>query len=447
MELENLSYQAVTTLLQALTTWPGDDPAFGEFIFRETAGNPLFVVETVAGLQEQGCLPLKEEDWPHAFHLETVTIPRQVQRVIENRFKGLPASNRRLIMAASVLRSDFSTEMVQAVSRQSEEETLEGLEHLLTSGLLVEQDTGRCTFSHDKIREVAYAGLSRLRRRQLHRRVAETLEEQYQGQENAVVERLAYHWAQAEELAQAIPNLIQAGQHACKAYASDEAIVYFEHALNLIDSLPLDEHRKNWQLESLMHLAQLYHTNGKLNEAEQFLREAVTLGREMGREFDELEPVYLWLGGTLWRLGKYDDSIIWAIEEIASAETRAAIMENTPLDDVAESAESALAFTTLSTAYLSRGEMDKHYLYAHYAEKSVVNLPDSFLQSAVYLHIAWSYGFRKDLAERAIWLQKLEHWAIQNNDLMILGLGHRELGMTNAWIGDLKSGSIFKALR
>ena len=78
LSLDSLSEGAVNDLLQELTTWTGDDPSFGALIHRETAGNPLFVVEAVASLRDEGRLPGSAEGWLRAAgeisdHLDNVT--------------------------------------------------------------------------------------------------------------------------------------------------------------------------------------------------------------------------------------------------------------------------------------------------------------------------------------------------------------------------------------
>ena len=54
---------------------------------------------------------------------------------------------------------------------------------------------------------------------------------------------------------------------------------------------------------------QVYHGISKLAEAEEYLREAIALGREMGLAPRELVRPYHWLGETLWWQGRYDGMV------------------------------------------------------------------------------------------------------------------------------------------
>jgi Fe2+ or Zn2+ uptake regulation protein len=62
------------------------------------------------------------------------------------------------------------------VADLNDNQGLSALDELLTRGLLQETG-GRCFFAHDSIRTGAYAEAGEIRRRVLHRRAIETLQE------------------------------------------------------------------------------------------------------------------------------------------------------------------------------------------------------------------------------------------------------------------------------
>jgi DNA-binding SARP family transcriptional activator len=234
LALQALSQAAVEDLLQELTTWRGDDPSFGNLIYRETAGNPLFVVETLASLRDERRLPRSVEEWQRDFRTDAVTIPPRVQMIIEARLDRLDDISRQIVTAAAVMRGSLEVEVVQSVSGRSEGETLEGLEHLLSSGLLVEQGQDKFAFSHDKIREVAYQCLSLHRRKLLHRRAAETLERHHRGHEQSIAGRLAYHCELAGVQDRALKYHVQAAYTAKEQYALEAATAHYQKAVALL---------------------------------------------------------------------------------------------------------------------------------------------------------------------------------------------------------------------
>src|SRR6185369_456958 len=93
-------------------------------------------------------------------------------------------------------------------------------------------------FTHDKIREVLYEELNPIRRRRLHRHVAERLE-----RENCVcaVEKLAHHYIQAGDHKQGLEYAKQAAAEAARVFAFDEAIAAYGRARDCAEALGLTE--------------------------------------------------------------------------------------------------------------------------------------------------------------------------------------------------------------
>ena len=278
LSLGPLANEAVSELLRELTAWTGDDPSFGALIFRETRGNPLFVVETVASLREEGHLPESAEGWSRDFRAETLAIPSGVQAVIQSRLQRLDELSRQVITAVAVIRSSFAAQVAQAVSGQSELQTLQSLEHLVANGLLVELDKERFDFSHDKIREVAYGSLSHLRRKLFHRRTAETLELRHQGRENTVAERLAYHYERAGVSYKALDYHLQAGHRAREQYAHQAAVGHYQKALAYLK----DQKHYERAARTLMQLGLTYHTAFDFKRARQAYQQGFALWQRAG---------------------------------------------------------------------------------------------------------------------------------------------------------------------
>ena len=87
-------------------------------------------------------------------------------------------------------------------------------------------------FKHTLTHETAYASLLLSRRRELHRRVAECLE---QADSDRVAE-IARHYIEAREEARALPYLVEAGDRAARAYATTEAIGHYALALEVLET-------------------------------------------------------------------------------------------------------------------------------------------------------------------------------------------------------------------
>ncbi len=99
------------------------------------------------------------------------------------------------------------------------------LDAICRAHLLVESDANTYQFAHDLIHDVVAANLSTVRRKLLHRRIAEVLEH-HLGETS--VELLAYHFELAGDQQKTVAYLEQAGDHAqdMRAYADAERYFY-----------------------------------------------------------------------------------------------------------------------------------------------------------------------------------------------------------------------------
>ena len=115
---------------------------------------------------------------------------------------------------------------------------VQGLDELWQRRILREQGSHAYDFSHDRIREVAYQEISPPRRRQLHQQVAQTLEHLHAEDISTVSAQLALHYERAGMFDEAAGYYHRAGERARQVFASQEAIAYLQHGLELLKLVP-----------------------------------------------------------------------------------------------------------------------------------------------------------------------------------------------------------------
>jgi tetratricopeptide (TPR) repeat protein len=251
------------------------DPALASDLYFETEGNPLFVVEMVrvriveeAGAEQQAVkkpLPL--------LSLPTSTLPPTVQTVLAARLAQLSPSARELASLAAVIGRAFSGAVLARASGESEEALVRGLDELWQRRIVREQGGNAYDFSHDKLREEAYAALSSARKRLLHRRVAEALEETFKDNLDAVSGQIAVHYERCGLQWQAIPYYQRAGDVARSIYANAEAINLYRQAAALLESASTELSQHHWQRDIAarlyIQLGDLLAMTGRYLEARQ----------------------------------------------------------------------------------------------------------------------------------------------------------------------------------
>ena len=104
-------------------------------------------------------------------------------------------------------------------------------------------------FKHALIRDAAYEALLKSRRKDLHRLVARTIDEQFTALKEAHPEVLARHWTEAGETEPAIAQWSRAGKAAEARNAFREALESYQQALALLNTLPESSERDLRELE------------------------------------------------------------------------------------------------------------------------------------------------------------------------------------------------------
>ncbi|MGP6156780.1 MAG: response regulator transcription factor, partial [Vulcanimicrobiaceae bacterium] len=150
-----------------------------------------------------------------------------------------------ILAQAAVIGRTFSLELLQTTLGWPREAILPALRRARDLQLVAEEAAGGFSFRHALTREVIYANFLATHARELHRRIARTLEEM--PEERRSVEALAYHWWAAGDAAKAALFGEHAGDAAAAVFAHEDAIRYYRYGLDSVAAGSLDEarlHRK-----------------------------------------------------------------------------------------------------------------------------------------------------------------------------------------------------------
>jgi len=243
--LRRLTLEEVITLIREMAGMESGGERFSRRLYQETEGNPFFIFEVIRSLFEQGILYRDEHGWStdlkdFATNYAQVPIPPSVRDVIQVRLNRLDETSRQVLETAAVFRQQFYFDTIKRTCDKSEDEILDAFDRLLRAQLIKEVEVGMegssYDFNHDKIREVAYQQMSGARRQQVHRRVGEALEIEYRHRLDEGVSQLAYHFVAGGDREKAGRYSIKAGDRARELYANEEAIVYYQRAIELAES-------------------------------------------------------------------------------------------------------------------------------------------------------------------------------------------------------------------
>lgn len=141
-------------------------------LFRQTEGNPLFIVETLRSgkISEAG-------------------MPQTLRSVLTRRLGGLSTAARELVGVAGAIGREFRYPLLARASQMDESALVQALDELWLRRVIQIQQADAYNFTHGKLQEAAYEALSAPRRQLLHRKIAEALEAERE--DPAVIAR---HW-------------------------------------------------------------------------------------------------------------------------------------------------------------------------------------------------------------------------------------------------------------
>ena len=224
------------------------DATLAARLYAATEGHPLFVVETLRTELDERARAGGHAEPPVAGPPAFSALPPRMQAVIAGRLAHLSAPARELAMLAATIGRAFTWDVLAVASDVDEDTLVRGLDELLRRNVVREQDGDAYDFSHDRIREAAYASASAARRRLLHRRVAQALERVYAADLDAVSGQIAEHYECAGLAAQASPFYRRAAAAAQQVYANVEAIDLLHRGLALLATLPESRERDEQEL-------------------------------------------------------------------------------------------------------------------------------------------------------------------------------------------------------
>ncbi|MBA2443850.1 MAG: AAA family ATPase [Nocardioidaceae bacterium] len=379
-------------------------------------GNPFFIEELLQALLELGSLAVV--DSRAVLAKVDVDIPDTVQGTILARIDRLAPGEKTVLQQAAVLGRTFSTQLIEAIVGDGD---LSGsLDELVRAQILVAQGPDQWSFKHALIREVAYDTLLIRQRRDLHRKVAEALEPQAEG-DLTVLELLADHFAHAEMLDKARFYAVAAGDAAAERMGFDEAKTRYQSALAI-----WGEGDPEGRAELLLKLGRVSHFAGDDPLAKTVLIEAEAAWRALGNVKKA--------GAALARLGR----VYWVVAETerAAEVLRRAI---SLLEPEGPSEEILWSYVWLSTLHMLVGNMNEG---AKLASKGL-DLEQQVHLKAARSHLLNTLGCCRaragdvkgvDLIREALELGK------ESGDLEAIGRGYVNLPESLYWLSRNREG-------
>lgn len=274
LDLRRIDRGAVRALAAARyrLTRPDEDRLVA-YLERHAEGNPFFATELLRTLEDEALLRRDEDGWRLAT-LDRIVVPSLLRQVIDARVVRLGEATRRPLALAAVIGQEVPLDLWAHVAELDEEGLLDVVERAVEAYLLeAARDGTRVRFVHALTREALYEGILPPRRRNWHRRVAETLMAGADPDPDAV----AFHLQEAGD-PDAWEWLVKAGDRAQRAYAWVTAAERLQAAAALLERVVSEERTWCWLACRIGYLKRFSDPPGAIAAIEVAERVAARIG-------------------------------------------------------------------------------------------------------------------------------------------------------------------------
>ena len=269
--LGGLGKRDVGALVAAMDFDDGVVPA----LHRRSGGNPFFLRELVRLSQEA----------------PATAVPSGVRPVVARRVHNLSPATQEVLAAAAVFGADIDLPLLGAITGSAAGPLLVALDEARTAGLVVEAG-GTFRFVHALVRESLYGGLALATRAELHRRLAEVLDERFGDARLPEIASHALHGAMAGGDDRALDWAVRAAERSFDLLAYEEAATWYGRALGVLWTGHLGDAGRG---ELLIRQGEAHLAAGDIPAARAAYQEAAVIARRRG-DAEQLARAALGLG-------------------------------------------------------------------------------------------------------------------------------------------------------
>lgn len=388
IKLRRFSHETIETLSLAMLGEVGGRDEVVHFLERETEGNVFFVIEVLRALADAsgGLNAIAVQRLP-----ETVAAGG-VRDVLKRRLARLPYDTLGLLRLTAVAGRLIDRALLpQWVSAGFD---IGAWLTACSNASVIEMVDSEWRFAHDKLREAVLADLPDLERPQLHRRVAEAIEQVYPNDPLRAV-ALAEHWRMAGDNQRYLKYALEGARQVRSVGRFDECQRMCNSLLKTLDglvipadpsipdSVPTDPNEVQ-RMEVLSLLGDAYWDGNDYQKASDAYTESLTLARRLRHTLGAAAAL-IGLGSVNWRSGHLEQAEQYYGEGQALAERAESI------DYMAD------ALNGLGVVTFDRGEFDTSRVHLERALALSQRSTGLWRQARCYNNLANTMNYLGDI--------------------------------------------------
>jgi class 3 adenylate cyclase/tetratricopeptide (TPR) repeat protein len=256
-----------------------------DMILEKADGNPFFIEELIRSLIETNQIVRENSHWRTIGEDARISLPDTLRGVLGARIDRLSDPAKRVLQNAAVIGRSFDLRVLKRLT--SLNGGFDAQIRYLQDASLVEPFREEYAFRHVLIQEAAYESILIKKRAELHRRIAETLEELHTDRVEEFAPLIAYHFYTAQD-ERSLQYDLMAGEKAAQLYANAEAATHFSRALEVAR-----RSRNNAEqiIKLYTQLGSALELSGRYEQALHNYDQMQTFGRERGERSTEMSAL------------------------------------------------------------------------------------------------------------------------------------------------------------
>jgi class 3 adenylate cyclase/tetratricopeptide (TPR) repeat protein len=292
VNLNRLSIRESLSMVTHLLGVEDIEEALEDLILEKTEGVPFFIEELLKSLRDLKIIEKKDNKYHLAEGIQNLTIPSTIQDVIMARVDSLPEGAKEVIQTGSVIEREFSHALIERSMGLRERELLSHLSILKDVELLYERGIypqSTYIFKHALIREVVYNSILSRRKKTLHEKIGNSIEDLYKDNLDEYYGILAEHFINSENCEKGAEYSGLAGDKARKPVSVFEAISYGEKQIACLEKQPLTDDVQKKIIDSRVSLGTYIVIFGRSAKAKEVIDPIIEVALKSGYQRRQYE--------------------------------------------------------------------------------------------------------------------------------------------------------------
>ncbi|MFO7792250.1 MAG: tetratricopeptide repeat protein [Candidatus Saliniplasma sp.] len=300
LEINRMGFQPVSEIVKKQLQTSDLPESFLLTIYKETEGNPYYVLEILNSMVDEGVINPYSYNWNPQEDLIDISIPSSIKDITNRRIERLDDMEKKVLMYASVIGTEFNFEVLENAIDMDVLKLLDTCEDLENHDIISEKkDTDKeiYRFNHLQLRMTIYGNMGKTRKRILNKQIGDAIEEFYEDELEEHYYSLSRHFYEGKVYDKAYEYSIKAAEKALNAFAIETAIKYYENALaSLRKSNDIEDSQKK-MISILNSIGKLSYEISATERALEAFRSLLELSEKTGEENIQANALR-WIGHT-----------------------------------------------------------------------------------------------------------------------------------------------------